>query len=223
MLQIKDDRDTININGTNYTIPHGTYTYQKLAKTIQSVINSPVVWNAELNAMTFNFQSSASLHFDKIGEILGFDADITYTGTQITSLRAMHPVDPTHIMIHLNNVSPIEDHLNLSNHTGEVRISNILAKVLINSAPFQLITYNQILESDGLHTGDNTMQTLEILITDNDGKEIDDLPEHEMVLKIESVDIDDYDTKEMIRELKEIKQTLKDIFIQRALLTRWQR
>lgn len=223
MLQVKEGRDTINVNGTNYNIGHGTYTYQKLARTIQSIINTPVVWNVELNIMTFVFESSSSIHFDKLGEILGFDADIIYTGSQISSSRAMRPIEPTHIIIHLNNVSPVEDHLNLSNHTGEVRVSNILAKVLINSAPFQLVTYQQVLESDALYTGDNTMQTLEIYITDNDGNEIDDLPEHEMVLKIESVDIENNGEKEMIRELKEIKNTLKDIFIQRALMSRWQR
>jgi len=223
MLQVKDGKDTININGVNHVIPHGTYTYQKLAKAIQSSIGKPVIWNTETNAMTFVFQSSSSVHFDGIGEVLGFDRDITYTGTQVTSLRAMHPVEPNHIMIHLNNVSPIEDHLCLSNHSGQMRMANVLAKVLINASPFQLVTYNQVLESDGLYTGDNTMQTLEILITDNDGNEIYDLPEHEMVLKIESVDIDDNDSKEMIRELKTIKETLKDIFIQRALMSRWQR
>jgi len=222
MLQIKDGQDTININGTAYQVPHGSYTYQKLSKVIQSIINAPVIWNAETNSMTFDFNSTTSILFDKIGDILVFDPDIIYTGTEIKSLRAMHPIEPTHIMIHLNNISPVEDHLCLSNHSGQVRVANVLGKVLINASPFQLIEYNQVLESDGLFSADNTMQNLEFLLTDNNGNEILDLPEHEMVLRIESVDIDAYDMKEMIRELKEIRQTLKDQLIYRAL-TRWNR
>lgn len=217
MLQIKEGKDTITINNADYVVPWGTYTYQRLAKTISSLINSFVSWDVETNSMTFVFNVSKSLKFDGIGEILGFDANTTYTGTQITSIKAMHPIEPTHIMIHLNNVSPVEDHLNLSNHSGEVRIANVLAKVLINASPFQLISYNQVLETDGIYTGDNTLQNLEFLITDNDGNQMTDLPEHELVIRIESEDIDSYDQKTMISELKEIKQTLKDIFMYKAL------
>ena len=223
MLQIKEGKDTITIAHTNnqhstdYYVPWGTYTYQRLARVIQGLIDRPVLWNVETNSMTFTLNNNTSIRFDGLGEVLGFDANVSYTGAQITSLRAMHPIEPTHIMVHLNNVSPVEDHLNLSNHSGEVRVSNVLAKVLINASPFQLVSYNQVLETDGLYTGDNTLQTLEFIMTDNDGNQMLDLPEHELVLRIESEDIDDYDQKGMIQELKEIKQTLKDIFLYRAL------
>jgi hypothetical protein len=217
MLQIKEGKDTVTINNTDYQVPWGTYTYQKLARVLQSIIGSTVIWNVEINAMTFVFDISKTVRFDGLAEVLGFDADTDYNGTQITSVRAMHPIEPTHIMIHLNNVSTVEDHLVLSNHSGQVRVSNVLAKVLINANPFQLITYNQLLETDGLYTGDNTLQTLEFVITNNDGVEITDLPEHEMVLRIESVDVDDYDAKGMIQELKEMKTTLKDMFMYKAL------
>lgn len=217
MLQIKDGKDTMTVNNVDYVVPSGTYTYQRLAKTLSSLLNVPVTWNVELNSITFAFNVSTTIRFDGLAEVLGFDANVTYTGTLITSLRAMHPIEPTHIMVHLNNVSPVEDHLNLSNHSGQVRVANVLAKVLINASPFQLVSYNQVLETDGLYTGDNTLQTLEFLMTDNDGNPMLDLPEHELVLRIESEDIDDYDQKGMIQELKEIKQTLKDIFLYRAL------
>lgn len=216
-LQIKDGCNTITVNYIDYQIPHGTYTFQKLSRTISSVLNVPVSWNTELNAMTFNFSSFTTLIFDKIAYILGFDEGETYTGTQITSVRAMKPYEPSHIIIHLNNVSVVEDHLNLSNHTGVMRVSNVLAKVLINSSPFQLITYNQVLEFDGLYSGDNTLQTLEFIITDNDGVEMTDMPEHEFILRIESVDVEDVGMKEMLRELKEIRSTLKDTMLIKAL------
>jgi hypothetical protein len=216
-LQIKDGKDTVTINNVDYQVPWGTYTFQRLTKTLSSLLEVPVVWNTELNSMTFQFSSTSTIKFDGIAYILGFDADTDYIGTQITSVKAMKPYEPSHVIIHLNNVSPVEDHLNLSNHSGEMRVSNILGKVLINASPFQLVTYNQVLESDGLFTGDNTLQTLEFIITDNDGNEMTDLQDHELVLRIESVDIENYEMKDMIRELREIKTTLKDIFLYKSL------
>ncbi len=216
-LQVKEGKDTIKMNGTDYTIPHGTYTFQKLSKTLQNLLGINVFWNVELNAITFAFDTTTSLVFDGIAYILGFDEETTYTGTQITSVRAMKPYKPSHIFIHLNNVSTVSEHLNLSNHGGEVRLANVLAKVLINANPFQLISYNQILDNEGLYTGDTTLQTLELMLTDNDGNEFVEIGDHEMVLRIESLDIQDYDMKAMITELKEIRQTLKDTMLIKAL------
>ena len=217
MLQIKDGKDTVTVNNVDYNVPWGTYTYQRLAKTLSNLLSIPVIWNVETNSMTFAFNVETTMRFDGLAEVLGFDTNVMYTGTVLTSLRAMHPVEPEHIMVHLLNVTPVDDHLNLSNHSGEVRVSNVLAKVLINASPFQLVTYNQVLETDGLYTGDNSLQTLEFLMTNNDGQEITDLPEHEMVLRIESVDIENYEMKDVIRELKEIRQTLKDQMLMKAL------
>jgi len=58
---------------------------------------------------------------------------------------------------------------------------------------------------------------LEFLLTDNDGNEITDMTEHEIILRIESVDIENYEMKDVIRELKDIRQTLKDQFLFKAL------
>ena len=216
-LQIKDGKDTVTINNVDFQVPWGTYTFQRLSRTLSSLLNVPVVWNTDLNSMTFQFSSTTTMEFDGIAYILGFEADTDYIGTQITSVKAMKPYEPSHVIIHLNNVSPVEDHLNLSNHSGEMRVSNILGKVLINASPFQLVTYNQVLESDGLFSGDNTLQTLEFIITDNDGVEMTDMPEHEFILRIESVDIENYEMKDIINELKEMKSTLKDLFMYKAL------
>lgn len=217
ILQITDNCNTINKNNVDYVIPYGTYTFQKLARTLQAILEVPVHWNTELNAVTFMFDTETTLRFDDIGYILGFDSDVDYTGTNITSIRPMRPIKPTHLMIHLNNVSSVNEHLNLSNHTGQIRISNILSKVLINAEPYRLITYNQILESEGLYTPENCLNVLEFMITDNDGNIIDNLPEHEVVLKIETYDIEDYDTKSIINELRDMKNTLRDLLVYKVL------
>jgi len=55
------------------------------------------------------------------------------------------------------------------------------------------------------------------MITDNSGNIIPDLPEHEMVLTIESVDLADYDMKDVISELKDISSTMKDLLMYKVL------
>lgn len=217
ILQINDGCNTITVNNVAHVVPYGTYSYLKLARTLQAILAVPVSWNTELNAITLTFNAATTIRFDDIAYILGFDSDVNYTGTSITSVRAMKPMKPTHLMIHLNNVSVVNEHLNLSNHSGEVRIVNVLAKVLINAEPYRLITYNQILENEGLYTGENSLNILEVMITDNDGNEVVNLPEHELVLKIEAYDIEDYDTKSIITELREMRHTLKDMLVYKVL------
>lgn len=216
-LQIKEHSNSIIINDVLFQIPNGTYTYQKLVKIISSVINAPVQWNVETNTISIIFQNEKTIRFDGIANVLGFIENIQYTGNVITSSYSMQPNPQTHIMIHLNNISPLNDQLCFSNHTGEVRIANILAKVLINASPFQLITHQQVLESDGLYCAENSLGVLEIVITDNNGIVLEDIDEHELVLKIETYDVEDYDIINIIDYLKDIKQTLKDMLLYRVL------
>lgn len=214
---VKDDSDTITINGVAVIIPHGTYTYQQLAKVLQTYTNASVSWHTHTNTMTFTFTTSKTISFDGLGTILGFNEGVNYIGATISSVNVMTPYDTTHIMIHLNNVSPMVEHLCISNHTGECRMANILAKVLINSSPFQLITHQQVLETEGLYSADNSLGALEVVITDNNGNVFTDIGDHEMVLRIESVDYDDYNSKTMIDYLKDMKNTLKDLLTYKVL------
>jgi hypothetical protein len=161
--------------------------------------------------MTFTFTASRTIRFDDIGLTLGFTPNTDFTGTTFTSQSVMNPYPDPYLMIHLQNISPMAEHLVFSNHTGEVRVASILAKVLINASPFQLITHNQVLESDGIYTTENTVGQLEILITDSEGRPFIDMPEHSLALTIESVDVEDFDTKTLIDEVKQIKNWVRDI------------
>lgn len=209
---VKEGANTIKVNGTDYIIPKGNYTYQGLAKRIQSIIpNCQVSWNIEQNSMIFTYSTNSVTRFDNIGITLGYLPNVDYTGTQIYSQTPMTPYEDPYIMIHLQNISPMAEHLVFSNHTGEVRMASILAKVLINANPFQLITYQQVLDSEGIYTSDNTLGSLEILITDSDGNIFYDMPEHSFTLTIESVDVDDYNMKDLVAETKDIKKWLRDL------------
>ena len=205
------------IDGVMHTIPHGTYTFYRLGQTLSRETGANVSWLQDCNKMVFIFTTSKTIMFDGLRGILGFDVNTSYTGTQIMSDRAMRPLEDTHILIHLNNVASTGEHLCFSNHSGDVRIANILAKVLINASPFQLITHQQVLENEVLYSNDNSLGTLEIYITDNDGNEFTDMTEHELVLSVESVDVDDYDTKDMIAELKETKRAISDLLLMKHL------
>lgn len=217
MLQVKDGYDTVYKNNQAFKISHGSYTFQKLVRELQNVLGTTVFWDVETNTVTFVFQTNTTIRFDGIARILGFDESVIYSGTTVTSVRPLRPYNNNHIMIHLNNIQPVAEHLCLSNHTGEVRIANVLSKVLINAPPFQLVTHEQILESDGLYSADNSLQVLEFVLTDNDGNLIEDMPEHELVIRIESVDVQDVGMNEMLYQLKEIRQTLKDQMLMKAL------
>jgi hypothetical protein len=165
----------------------------------------------EMNSMIFTYSTVSVTRFDDIGLTLGYLPNTDYTGLQIYSQRPMVPYDDPYIMIHLQNISLMNEHLIFSNHTSEVRMASILAKVLINANPFQLITHQQILDSEGIYTSDNTLGNLEILITDSSGEVFYDMPDHSLVLRIESVDVEDYDMKDLVSEVKEINKRVKDI------------
>lgn len=217
-LQIKNNSNTITVNNTPITLPNGTYTFQKLAKLLQNSLNCVVRWIQETNSIEFTFNEETTLMFDNIALILGFEPNVQYIDTIITSLTHMRPYDTSHILMKLNNICPIEEQLVFSNHnaTGEIRIDNILSKILINASPFQLITHQQVLDSDGLYTNDNSLNNLEVIIEDCNGNQID-IGEHEFVLRIESLDYQDYDIKNIIDHLKDLKQSLKDLLVYKIL------
>jgi hypothetical protein len=218
---VRDGANTIKVNGVSFFIPSGNYTYQRLAKIIQDELpNSTVRWIQEQNTMELSFPSFRTLMFDDLGMTLGFTPNQSYGGTKITSQTPMLPYNDPNILIHLQNVAPMAEHLVLSNHTGEMRIASILAKVLINASPFQLITHQQVLESDGLITADNTLNSLEVFITDSDGREFTVMTEHEIVLTLEMMDVEDYDAKDMIDELKQIKSWIRDLVVYKTLSRR---
>lgn len=211
---IKENADTITLSATPYTIPHGNYTYQRLAKVIQDILpNTTVKWIQEQNKMAFMFESSKVMYFDGIGTTLGFTPNQVYTGMTIESENPMQPYHDPHLFIHLQNIAPLSSSLVLSNHGGQMRIASILAKVLINASPFQLVSHQQILESEGIITNDDTLNVLEIYITDSDGNEFVDITEHEIVMTIECLDAEDFDTQDIIKELGEIKQWIKDLVV----------
>jgi hypothetical protein len=214
---VKDGADTITIDAVPVTIPHGHYPYQRLARVLEAYTGASVHWSQESNIMRFVFDTSKTVNFDGLGKILGFEPNTSYTGTTIISPTSMMPYENPHIMIHLNNVAPVEEHLCMSNHSGEVRMANILAKVLINASPFQLIEHQQVLETQGIFTADNSLGALEIFITDKNGQIFTDMPDHEMVLTIESVDIDYYDMKKVIDELKDIREAVKNLLVLKVL------
>jgi len=205
---------------TVVTIPAGNYTYYRLANVISSLYPlCQCVWLQDANKLQFNFTAPHQLSFDGIYNILGFNQGDQPQGTTITSTNVMIPVPTTGIMISLVNHMPFHDAVNLDNMSGEVRASNILARIPINAPPFQLIYYTNITENDnGIFIGNNMVNELEFLFTTPDGLRMTYIPDHEMLVKVEIWTVDDEtNIQEVIQDLKDIKQTLKDLFLMKHL------
>jgi hypothetical protein len=64
---------------------------------------------------------------------------------------------------------------------------------------------------------DNTLGVIDVAICDNDGREFTAMGEHELVLSIESTPLDDFDQKQMLQELREIRRTLRDLLMYKVL------
>jgi hypothetical protein len=58
---------------------------------------------------------------------------------------------------------------------------------------------------------------LELRITDANGDLIGDLPDHELTLRLQVYSIRDTDKEEMYENIKEIADTIKDLFIMKSL------
>jgi hypothetical protein len=203
---------------TAVAIPEGNYSYYRLAKKIRELFPPcECTWLADQNKMMFSFLTSHTMYFDGIYDLLGFPQGAMPSGTSILSERAMSPLATTHIVVNLVNTTPVHGALTLDNMGGEVKPSNILARVPINAEPFRLITYANQTPDVGIFTSDNTIQRLEFLITNEDGMPLTFLPDFEMFLRLEVWNLQNDDLHEMKVDLQEIKQTLKDLFLMKHL------
>jgi hypothetical protein len=211
---IKQGSNTVTVNNVAYTLPNGTYTFQKLARKLSTILNQTVLWIQETNQMHFSSNTSQTLRFDNIGLILGFNPDTDYVGIDIESIRPMQPYNNPSILIHLENITSSRLNTIYSNHTGILKECSILGRVFINANPFHLITYsNQNVESDGLFCDENSVGDLKLLITDSEGNEFFDIPEHEVIITIESIDVDDTDTKKILDTMKEVNSNLEKLLM----------
>jgi hypothetical protein len=204
---------------TVVTLPVGTYRFQLLAQTIESLFaGCRCQWDEPSNKLVFTFATPYRMSFDGIYKTLGFNHLATPEGTQIVSTNPMEAMATTHLYITMPNVSAVAESVNLDNLNGEVRVSNILSRIPINASPFQLITYsNQTPDDNGIDTTEGTLSRLEILIIDNDGEELTYIPDHELAIRLQIYTIEDEAQKDMYEDIKAIRDTVKDIFLQKAL------
>lgn len=204
---------------TVVSLPIGTYKYQRLGQQIAALYPAcTVVWDEASNKLRFTFAQSHRMTFDGVYEVLGFSAGAAPTGTTIESERAMTPMALTHLYLNLANVSPVHHSVNLDNLSGEIRVSSVLARIPVNAPPFQLVHFiNPTLESNGIDTNEINMNKLEFVITNGDGHEITFMPDHQMTLRIQVYDKDDADKRDVVENVREIRETLKDLFVMKHL------
>jgi len=224
-FQINSGFNTINFTNlttnvtTSITIPVGTYRFQLLAQTIDNLYAScNCLWDETTNKLVFTFATNHRLSFDGVYKTLGFNYGETPQGTTIISSNPMEAMATTHIYINMPNVSPVAESVNMDNLSGEIRVSNILARIPIITSPFQLINYvNQIPNDNGIDTTEGTLSQFEIYITNHDGVELTFMPEHELTIRLQIYTTEDEKNNEAFEDLKAIRETLKDLFIQKHL------
>ena len=208
---------------TVVALPEGTYRFQKLAREIAARYNlCTVAWDEPTNKLVFAFQTPHSMTFDGIYEILGFSQGANPQGTVITSEFPMRAMPLTDIYAHLTNITPVHNSVNLDNlNGGDVRPSNILARIPINTPPFQVICYkNDHVDDTGIDTHESSLNRLEFLFTNTDGVELTYLPEHEMTLRISVHKVVDEERRDVVDNISEIRDTLKDLFLLKHLRQR---
>ena len=203
---------------TTVSLHKGTYKYQQLQRAIRAAYpECGIFWNEMDNKFEFSFAVPHRMEFDGIYETLGFTLGAKPEGTLIEPTNSMLPMPFTYIYVNLANVSPCNDSLNLDNFIGDVRVSNVLARVPVNCAPFRNIFYQNVAPDDtGIDTTESSLNRLDFVLTNADGVELTFLPDYEMTLRFQVYSQEDENT-DMKQDIRTIRENVGDIFLHKML------
>lgn len=204
---------------TQISVPEGTYSYYNLAKKITALYPAcQCTWRDYSNKFEFAFSQLHTLSFDGIYQTLGFDYGEQPSGTNIASSNVLIPLTYPNIVMHLNNITPVDNMLTLTNTNGEITPSTMLGIIPINASPFQLIKYEPNSAGErSLYSSDNSLNALEIEFKNIDGVPLTYMPEHSFHLKVEVLTVDNNQETQWQNDIREMKMLLKDIFMLKAL------
>lgn len=212
--------DVVADTTTEVTVPPGSYNYFDLAPVISKLY--PAVktqYLAPQNKMKFTFETLHRVKFSHgIADILGYYADIEYLfNLSGSSIKPCSPLATTHLILKVNNLPPLDSNVNLTNLTGEVTPSYILATVPItNIAPFHEITWINHLDV-GVFTSDPKITTIDFQIINQDGVELTFIPDHRFTLRIDVYDVEEHD--ELHRNVVDIRDNVRNIFLNSYLVS----
>lgn len=219
--QILDGRNTISVTNlssntvTNLTVPPGTYSYHELCRVLQTLYAplSAKHFPNQNTLLLFTLQPHRYVFSKGLAEIMGFLPGVPYEGTSVHSPLVCQPLTTQSIHIRLANMPPAQDNLSMTNLSGDVDVDATLAIVpVVNTQPFHVLTWENDIDT-GVFTGDHKLTQIEFLLSNEDGDELTFLPDHVMVLKIETHEQDDSNPREMMRLLRGLKEAVDTLVL----------
>lgn len=191
----------------NVVLPTGNYPIKNLCETINALYGVKICyWNKIKNILYFSFAEPHTLSFVNASyEVLGFD-NTTYTGTTISSVNVLNPMDIKNLCVRVDGLMPHKCY-NLDNTGGAVRISNILCAIPYDCQPFDLFAWTNNNDEYKLYFSEKRVDRVSLRITDFDGNYLTFLPDYTASFKVETYRAEDEDEHlQILKRLLEINR-----------------
>lgn len=199
--------------GIDVRIPPGTYRFRDLERAINAQTQHPnpalsvtCTFDMHTNGFVFTASSAWSLHFFGTSwQLLGFSPTDRPYASSIRSTQIIDPQPVRTINLAIDGVTPA-GRGNYSNTAGYMKATTTLMSIAVgrNMQPFDTIEYTA--PGNGLfavHIQEKCLNELCIRVTDHTGADLKQLPEHSLLLQVETVDRRDgaQDTLVQVRDL----------------------
>ena len=202
---------------TSVVVPPGTYAYHDLVKIINGLYpGTKARYLDAQNAVSFSAASQHRVTMSQgIAEILGFEPNVPYEGVAIKSIKPCSPMATTHIILNVTNLPPLDSNVNLTNLSGAITPSSMLAVVPITATPpFHEIVWQNDLDF-GMWTSDYKLTSLDFELVNEDGNELTFIPDHRFTLRLDVFDIGDNDP--LHRDVADIRNDVRNLFLHKYL------
>lgn len=220
---------------TIFTIPEGNYSYKQLASAIAVLISTSsifgkeqitVIWDSKTNKLIFTFPFYLyALNFNlsnSAAYVMGFDP-IQYTpnttSLQIISTYILPSTLSKSLCLYVD-LSPSKGCLSLENKSGSTcePVTSIL-NLPNDVAPFDSFSFDSQSDQYAITVAEKSISTLRLSIRNEDGVVLKYVSDYRAVLKFEILQDDtSYDNQiALLQEIKEMREYLKYIFLQKNL------
>ena len=214
---------------TTYTIPSGTYSMYELARQFVIVTDGLLACSylAPQNKLNWTLASPTApphtIAFPTgLASIVGLYDALPYPLSSVSPLVSHKPCRPlatTHLFVRWNDHSPEAGGLVLSNMAldGKMRVDNTLAVVNVSQTPpFHQVSWAAAdPTAGGLWCGDTKLSSIELVVTDEEGRPIDYLPDFWCQLKVDVIRVTEDKTDTEL--LRNIDKSITDLLLYQHL------
>lgn len=216
------------------TIPIGNYRFKDLASTIELAMTNAlggihcctVSWDSVKNIFNFVFDNDGYNYAISFGNsnpafyIMGFDKngyyDFNSSTRNLTSIYTLRTTLSENICLTIDNVNLLSGFTNVENKDTDICIPSVNILNIPNAfAPFDVIQYINNNDIFAMYIQDKSIESLDLAVRDEYSNVMTYFSDWRATLKVDTLQIDDTygDNKEMINNLKEIKDYLRYIFV----------